>query len=180
MAEVIFETDLELDKLLVSDKKMEAKVRNIVKKVLSMARDSVRGRMKAYSSKGAYLAIRKSVYKKIIGGNLNIAPSRFRAGTRAPLPPESPRKKSNAVGGNRMPRSRRTEDLLTYYGVDRGFILRFLNAGTPGRSTNGTRNVGQIAARNWFGNMSQTELENQARKFDELMTKLIEDEFNKK
>ena len=180
MAEVKFETDLQLDKLLLSDKAMEAKVRNIVRKVLQTARNSMRTRMSGYSTKAAYLAIRKSVYKRVIGGNLNIATPRWKSGKSAPLPPESRRKKSHAVGGNRIPRSRRTEDLLTYWGADRGFIMRFLNAGTPERVDNGVRPVGKIAARNWFGRMSQDELENAAQMFDELMEKLIQEEFNKK
>ena len=185
MADVTFETDLRLDKLLVSDKAMEAKVRRIVEKVLNLARNSVRGRMKLSSTKAAYLAIRKSVYKKILGGNINIAPSRYHSDRRAPLPPVRHRletatnTKGNHRGGNRMPRSTRTEDLLTYWGVDRGFILRFLNAGTPQRNTNGTRYVGQIQGQYWFGNASQTALEDAAKAFDTLMDKLIEQEFNR-
>lgn len=179
MAEVKFETDVQLDKLLLSDKAMEAKVRNIVRKVLQTARNSMRGRLTYYGKKGANLAIRKSVYKKVLGGNVNIITPRFKSGKTAPLPPESPRKKSHAVGGNRIPRSRRTEDLLTYWGADRGFILRFLNSGTDSRY-NGYRPTGAIAPRNWFSPMSQDELENAARMFDELMEKLIQEEFNKK
>ena len=180
MAEVTFETDVRLDQLLVSDKRFEEKVRNIVRKVLDAARSSVRGRARAFSTKSAYKAVRKSVYKRILGGNINIAHARYSSGRRAPLPPESPRKKSNAVGGNRMPRSRRTENLLTYWGADRGFILRFLNAGTPNRTTNGTRNVGQIQGNYWFGSTSEADLERAAKLFDELMDKLIDEEFNRK
>ena len=76
-----------------------------------------------------------------------------------------------------MPRSRRTEDLLTYMGADRGFILRFINSGTPGRSTNGIRYVGQIAGNNWFGPMAQRELEHAAEQFDKLLDALIAKEF---
>lgn len=186
MAEVRFETDVRLDKLLLSDKAMEAKVRNIVRKVLQTARNSMRTRMSGYSTKEAYLAIRKSVYTRVLGGNLNIATPRWKSGKSAPLPPVRHRlehetnRKGNHRGGNRIKRSRRTENLLTYWGADRGFIMRFLNAGTPGRVDNGVRPVGKIAARNWFGRMSQDELENAAQMFDELMEKLIQEEFNKK
>lgn len=180
MAEVRFETDLRLDRLLVSDKRMESKVRSIVRKVLSAAVDTVRGRIRTMSGKDAYLALRKSVYKRVLGGNLNIISPHRAGGQRVPLPPESPRKRSHAVGGNRMARSRRTEDLLTYAGVDRGFILRFLNGGTPGRTSNGTRNVGQITPRNWFGSMTQQEIERQMQLFDKLMDELIQEEFNKR
>lgn len=186
MAEVKFETDLRLDKMLTSNKAMEAKVRSIVRKVLNVARNTMRTRMNGISNKAAYLAIRKSVYKKILGGNLNVITPNWPATKRAPLPPVRHKlaiytnSKGNHRGGNRMHRSRRTEDLLTYWGSDRGFILRFLNEGTPNRSTNGVRNVGQIAGNRWFSRMSQDELERTAQMFDELMDKLIKEEFNKK
>lgn len=185
-AEVKFETDLQLDKLLTTNKAMEAKVQRIVKKILGEVVGRMRGRMHGVSSKEAYRAIRKSVYKRVLGGNVNIIPPLYGAGKRAPLPPVHHRlvnetnSKGNHRGGNRIPRSRRTENLLTYWGSDRGFILRFLNEGTPNRSTNGVRNVGQIGGNRWFSRMSQDELERTAQMFDELMTKLINEEFNKK
>ena len=40
-------------------------------------------------------------------------------------------------GGNRVPRSQRTEDILTT--ADRGFILRFVNSGTIPRYSGGGR-----------------------------------------
>ena len=185
MADVRFETDLQLDKLLTTNKAMEAKVQRIVRKVLGEVVGRMRGRMQGFSTKEAYRAIRKSVYKKVLGGNVNIIPPFYGSGKRAPLPPVRHRlvtetnSKGNHRGGNRMPRSRRTEDLLTYWGSDRGFILRFLNEGTPKRSTNGIRNVGQIAGNRWFERMSQDELERTAHMFDTLMDKLINEEFNK-
>ena len=186
MAEVKFETDVRMDQMLTTNKKMEAKVRKIVEKVLIQARQGLRGRIRGVSRKEAELAIRKSLYKKVLAGNLNIITPRFKSGKTAPLPPVRHRlehetnRKGNHRGGNRIPRSRRTENLLTYWGADRGFILRFLNSGTPERDTNGIRRVGQIAARNWFGSMGQQELEQAAQMFDELMEKLINEEFNKK
>lgn len=185
MAQVTFETNAQLDKLLVSDKAMEAKVRNIVRKVLQQAREITRSRVRGVSTKQAYLAVRKSVYKKILGGNINIAPTHHRSGSRAPLPPvyhkleHTTNSKGNHRGGNRQPRSRRTEDLLTYTGVDRGFILRFLNTGTAERH-NGSRRTGSIAPRSWFGMTSQDAIEQMAGEFDRLMDELIEKEFNTK
>ena len=185
-ASITFETDLQLDKLLTTDKKMEAKVQKIVRKILGIVVARMRGQMSNVSTKEAYRAIRKSVYKKVLGGNVNIITPRWAAGKRAPLPPVRHRletetnSKGNHRGGNRIPRSRRTEDLLTYWGSDRGFIMRFLNNGTPRRDTNGVRSVGRIAGNNWFGRMSQNELERVAQQFDELMDKLINEEFNKK
>ena len=189
MAEVRFETDLQLDKLLVSDKKMEAKVRKIVEKVLYVARNSMRNRMRNLSSKEAYLAIRKSVYKKVLGGNLNIiTPTK---GAVKKVPPRA----------SKRGRLQRTEDIMSYWGAARGFLLRFWNDGTEARVTthmNGHAILrtekrkgytyksgeiggrGRIQARNWFGCMGQHEMEQAARMFDELMDKLIQKEFNSK
>jgi len=58
-------------------------------------------------------------------------------------------------GGNRVPRSARTQKMLDYGPRDRGFILRFLEGGT-GQRTAGTRNGrlhgnrGSIAPRHYF------------------------------
>lgn len=56
-------------------------------------------------------------------------------------------------GGNRRPRSARTEALQTYGPMDRGFILRFLEGGTAQRQTR-FGNRGSIAPRNIFGRVS--------------------------
>ena len=189
MAEVRFETDAKLDKLLVSNKKMEAKVRKIVEKVLNVARNSMRGRIRNMSSKEAYLAIRKSVYRKVLGGNLNIiTPTK---GAVKKVPPRA----------SRRGRLQRTEDIMSYWGASRGFLLRFWNDGTENRVVthmNGHAILrqkkvpwhtyksgeiggrGRIQARNWFGGMGQQELEQAAQMFDELMDKLIQEEFNSK
>ena len=189
MAEVRFETDAQLDKMLLSDKKMEAKVRNITRKVLNAARNAMRGRMSHISKRDAYLAIRKSVYTKVIGGNINIATPTKGAVKRVPPRPSS------------RGRTQRTEQIMSYWGSSRGFLLRFWNSGTEDRVAthmNGHRILrtqkvpwhnyksgeiggrGRIQARNWFGSMSQQELERTAQMFDELMAKIIDEEFNKK
>ena len=178
MYTIDIENNVQLDRLLITNPDMEKKVRGIVRKVIASAMGPVQAAADRQSTKQAAQAIRKAVYKKILGGNINILDSRRPAGGRAPLPPESPRKRSHAVGGNRIPRSRRTEDLLTYTGRDRAFILRFLYSGTPKRDTNGIRRVGQIAARNWFQNITHRELQAASEQFDLLLDALIQKEFN--
>ena len=178
MDTIELENNIKLDRLLTTNPEMEKKVRRIVRQVIMGAMDLVKQAADRQSTKQAAQAIRKAVYKKVLGGNLNILDGRRSAGGRAPLPPESIRKKSRAIGGNRIPRSRRTEDLLTYQGADRAFILRFLNSGTPKRDTNGIRRVGQIAARHWFEDTSHAALQHAAEQFDMLLDALIAKEFN--
>ena len=94
-----------------------------------------------------------------------------------------------------MVRSKRTQDLMSYEGADRGFILRFLNAGTEARYTGGrngrTREErdtfilnhegrsfrGSIGARNWFGPRSHQELEKAAHNIQQIVDRIVNDEF---
>lgn len=177
MAQVTIENNVKLERLLTSNPEMEKKVQKIVRKVLTVAQKSVQRTAIPLSSKEAYLGVRKAVYKKVLGGNINIISGGKSAGKRAPIPPESERKKTHDRGGNRIPRSKRTEDLQSYAGPDRSFILRFLNDGTTTR-TSRYGNRGAIAARNWFGPAATQALEQSAQMFDELITKLVEQEFN--
>lgn len=177
MAQVTIENNVKLERLLASNPEMEKKVQKIVRKVLTVAQKSVQRTAMPLSSKEAYLGVRKAVYKKVLGGNINIISGGKSAGKRAPIPPESERKKTHDRGGNRIPRSKRTEDLLSYAGPDRSFILRFMNDGTTTR-TSRYGNRGAIAARNWFGPAATQALEQSAQMFDELITKLVEQEFN--
>lgn len=182
--QIEIQNNIHLERLLTTHPEMEKKVRKIVRQVLKGAQASVAQAADLQSTKQAAQAIRKAVYKKLLGGNINVLDSRGKAGTRAPLPPvyhkleHTTNKKGNHRGGNRMPRTRRTEDLLTYAGKDRAFILRFLNSGTPNRSTNGVRNVGQIAARGWFDNASHKAIQHAAEQFELLLDELIKKEFN--
>lgn len=73
-----------------------------------------------------------------------------------------------------MPRSQRTEDLLSYYGSDRGFVLRFLNQGTKQRTDEKRKgNRGSIAGRNWFGPASQQQMEQAAGVFEQFIEQAI-------
>lgn len=173
MAQVEFQNNAHLEQLLTSNPKMEAKVRNIVRQVLKSATGKVRHSYSIQSTREAYRAIRSSVYKKVLGGNINILNSRKQA-VMGSIPPKPNRGKM--VGGNRIPRSKRTEQLLSYRGASLAFVLRFLSNGTKQRN-NGYGNRGAIAARNWFGPLAQRELEQAAEQFDQLLTQLIEKEF---
>ena len=173
----------ELESLLMSNPQMEKKVQGLIRKVLLAARKEIStaasGKIKN-DPRQAYKAVKSAVYRRILGGNVSIL-SKRRAGKRGPVPPivhkleTQVNSKGNHRGGNRMPRSRRTEDLLTYQGSDRGFILRFLNAGTEGRESR-IGNRGSIAARAFFGSSSQRAMEKAAAQLDNMIEDLIQQE----
>lgn len=126
--------------------------------------------------RNAYKAVRSSVYKQILGGQINILPSRKRG---APTKYQRPRKldqNPTQRGGNRRLRSQRTLQVESYEGVDRGFILRFQNAGTAERETRfGGR--GALRARHWFGRSSAFQLDAAATRVAEEIEALLQQEF---
>lgn len=175
----------ELERLLMSNPEMEKKVQGLIRKVLLQARKQIS--FAAYqidvmesSPRQAYKAVKSSVYRRILGGNVSILNKR-KAGKRGPVPPvvhqleTRTNSKGNHRGGNRIPRSRRTEDLLTYQGSDLGFVLRFLNAGTSIRKSH-FGNRGQISARGFFAESSQPAMEKAAEQLDVLIEELIKKE----
>ena len=123
----------------------------------------------------AYKAVRNSVYKQIFGGQINILSSSKRGNATKWVKPKKDRP-ANARGGNRRKRSKRTMQLDSYEGADRGFILRFLNAGTAERMTRyGSR--GHLAARHWFGASSAFQLDTAASRVAEEIENLLHQEF---
>ena len=172
-----------LESLMMSNPAMEKKVQGLIRKVLMTARRQVSGDIKGdikSDPRQAYKAVKSAVYRRILGGNISIL-SKKHAGKRGPVPPivhqleTRTNSKGNHRGGNRMPRSRRTEDLLTYQGADRGFVLRFLNQGTDGRESR-IGNRGAIAPRNFFATSSQKAMEQAAEQLDRLIEELIKKE----
>ena len=123
----------------------------------------------------AYKAVRNSVYKQIFGGQINILSSRHRGAATKWVKPRKERPE-NARGGNRRKRSQRTMQLDSYEGADRGFILRFQNAGTVERETRyGSR--GSLRARHWFGTSSAFQMDAAASRVAEEIENLLQQEF---
>lgn len=161
----ISSTDASVDKVI--REAVRAGLREAAKKLQGQARTGLGMRS---DPRSAYKAVRSMVYKKIRGGNVSILDPK-KAGRRV-APPQNKRPK-----GNGRPRSKRTEDLLTYYGKDRGFILRFLNNGTGDRETKDGYRRGSISARNWFGGASHAELEKMAAGLEKIMEDVISGAF---
>ena len=174
---------------------MRKRINEVIKQVLSVARRSVSQDAKTGLSmqsdpRQAYKAVRMAVYRRIFGGQLNIlSPRNKKVMGRLYEPPRHP----SRIGGNRVKRSDRTTELMSYTGSMRGFILRFLNQGTQvryagfgrnGRTeeernkfilrTGGLGNRGSITARNWFAGKSQAELEKAAQNLDILIDKIVQ------
>ena len=197
--EGIDELNRKLEQMKTQGTDFEKRLREAIRKILGAARaelrkDAADGLQMESDPRHSYKAVRYAVYKRIFGGQVNILQSR-RAGNRTNYEPERTLNVSKR-GGNRRTRSARTRDVMSYEGVDRGFILRFLNDGmtkTNPRTINftendrrkvdkwnkhpNTGNRGAIKARNWFGGASLRELEAVAGEMQELIDKVIKEEF---
>lgn len=147
--------------LFVDNPDTRKRIRKIIREELKDAAKRLREDAKYEideDPRKAFLAVKSSIYRKILGGNVSILNPR-KAGARYQL--VRPRKldqNPRQRGGNRRKRNERTNAVDSYFGKDRAFILRFVNSGTNVRHTQyGKR--GSITARNWFQNMGQKELE---------------------
>lgn len=185
-----------LDKLLASDPEMEKAIRDIIRTALKELRGELSGAAKQgldmkSDPRQAYKAIKTTVYRQVLGGNVSIL-NRRKAG--APQDTWMPSTHTGR-GGNRRKRSGRTKNLQSYWGYDRGFVLRFLNQGTGIRAikymetTNKGRtrmvsnsskygNRGSIKPRNWFGHASLEALEDEMGVITARIEELIAERFN--
>ena len=184
---VIIEQRKILESALSTNPKTQKALQKLIRKALMEVRpelvSAARGAM-ASDPRGAAHGIRTAVYKKILGGNVNILNMRKRAGT--PTSYEPPRKlQPHQRGGNRVPRGKRTDTVMHYGPHDRQWILRFINSGT-GYRTAGTRggrlsgNRGSIAARNFFGSAGTSALTKAADNLATLIDTELEAMLNKK
>lgn len=195
----------ELEAILTSNPAMEKKLQGLIRQVLNEVRRSLgEAATSAMASdmRKAYRAVRALLYKRILGGNVNILQKRRASGGGGSYTPTRTLR-SGQRGGNRRDRSERTRNLEAYYGSDRGFVLRFLNAGTEARAINftpagnrehvhrgsqggdlkkygktiNTGSRGNIRARNWFGERSHQEMEKAAadltRRIDDLIKETL-------
>ncbi len=176
-----------IEQLKTTNPGFEKRLRDVIRKVLKQARDELS--KKAESGLGmksdprhAYKAVRYAVYKRIFGGQVNILQSRK---AHSPNSYEPPRKlREGQRGGNRRLRSKRTDKVIHYEGLDRGFILRFLEGGTDVRTAKSYGPIGRgsmaswgargnIAPRSFFHNMS-SDMEQAAQQLGETLAGHVE------
>ena len=184
---IIMEQQKVLEAALSTNPKTQKALQKLIRQALMEVRpelvSAARGAMEN-DPRGAAHGIRTAVYKKILGGNINILDMRKKAGT--PTSYEPPRKlQPGQRGGNRVPRGARTDSVMHYGPHDRQWILRFINSGTKDR-TAGTRggrlsgNRGAIAPRNFFRGAGERALAQAAENLAVLIDTELEAMLNKK
>jgi len=191
------EFEQKLEQLKTTNPGFERRLRAVIRKILGHARANLQknatsGLRMESDPRHAYKAVRYAVYKRLLGGQVNILNSRKAGGETGYRPART--LTPGQRGGNR--RVRNSRNLDKYEGVDRGFILRWLNNGmtktnprviqfneNSSRKTDkwnkhpNTGNRGAIAPRNWFRGASMVELQHVSGEMQALIDKIINDEF---
>ena len=199
---IILEQQKVLESALSTNPKTQKALQKLIRKALMEARaslsDYIKTKLANNDPRGAARAVRTSVYKKILGGNINILNSRKAHGTNDYEPPRTLR--PGQRGGNRRPRSQRTNTVMHYAGEDRQFILRFVDSGTKQRAierltevkraSGGSKfvwrqdaskygNRGSIAARNFFKTGADPRLRRATEYLADLINEELEEMLNK-
>ena len=184
---VVLEQQQILEKALSTNPKTQKALQKLIDKALKDIRPEVIAAIRSSlgsDPRGAAAGLRRIVYKKVLGGNINILNRKRKAGS--PNNYEPPRTlRQGQRGGNRVPRSQRTDQVMHYGPVDRQWILRIVNSGTTNR-TAGTRNGrlhgnrGAIAARNFFGRAGTPALMKAADNLAAMIDTELENILNKK
>ena len=202
---VFIEDQRTLEAAMSTDPKVQKMLREFVRQSILEARRAVANSIHFANGdpKNTRQAINMSVYRKVLGGNINILDSRKKSGGRnayqAPKPP-----KRFGRGGNRMARSPRTQQILNYPPFEREFIMRFVDSGTKQRfvgfrnamssnrnryaavkarwdaGENRTGNRGAIASRGFFARYGERALEMAADKLAQLIESELKNTLEKK
>ena len=180
---VILQEQKALEAALSTNPKTQKALQKLVREVVLEARRNVVNNIKFDNGdpRGTRQAVRSTVYRKILGGNINILNPKKTHGKNSYCTPKTSR--GTKRGGNRMVRSPRTQQILDYSGLDREFIMRFVDSGTKQRfvgfrnamssnhnrylqtkdrwdaGVNRTGNRGAIAARGFFARYGERAME---------------------
>ena len=170
-----------LGRIMTQNPDMATAMRRAIRKELQRARKDISANAKSFMDddpRKAANAVKYAVYKAIFGGNVSILKKK-KAGARYQLiRPRKLDQNPNQRGGNRRPRVNDDRNRLeTYYGADRGFILRFLASGTVPRETR-YGNRGYIRQSNWFGTVATYAVDRAAELVADDINNIIKEETN--
>lgn len=180
------------------DSEMGKRLREAIFQELKAARNKIVESIRFDNGdpRGTAHAVKRYIAGKYLGGVVSILNGRSAKGGTANTY-EPPRKlRPGQRGGNRRPRSSRTQQILNYGPSDRDFILRFVNSGTKQRAierltevklaSGGSKykwvsnpslygNRGSIAPRNFFARYGSLAMDIAI----ENLGKMVEEEFEK-
>ena len=123
-----------LQAVMTTDPKMRKAVQQHIREALFEARREMINSANFANGdpRQSSLAIRTSVYEKVLGGQINIKKAKSEHGGGNSYTPTR-KLVAGQRGGNRRPRSERTEQINRGSPLDRQWILNILNKGTKTR-----------------------------------------------
>lgn len=175
---------------------MNKRLREFIFQELKRVRNDIAAGIKFENGdpRGTRGAVKRYIAKKYLGGVVSIMDGKA-SGSQNSY--EAPRKlRPGQRGGNRMLRSKRTDEMLHYGPDQRSFILRFLNSGTHPRYANGRNGKwskngnnrtffklqeqgdyyrGNIAPRNFMGKLGEPAMQQALTN----LSKMVDEEFDK-
>jgi len=185
-----------LQACMTVDSEMGKRLRELIFQELKRVRNDIAGGLKFANGdpRGTRGAVKRYIASKYLGGVVSILDGKT-SGRKNSY--EAPRKlRPGQRGGNRMIRSKRTDDILHYGPDERNFILRFINSGTHPRYANGRNGKwdkrggnrtffklqeqgdyyrGSIAPRNFMNTLGSPSM----RRAVENLSKMVDEEFDK-
>jgi hypothetical protein len=171
-----------IESMMTDNPELRQRLQEVIKKDIFEARQAVVRNMGTVFDNGdpagAKNAVRRVVYEKVLGGNLNIY--NMRAGTATWKVRQKERKvemNPKMRGGNRIKRSYKTIRMDGYEGKARGMILRWVDAGVNDRKTR-YGNRGGITARNFFGPLAHAALDVVSQHLSKMIEEEIGNVFN--
>lgn len=127
----------------------------------------------------AYAAVKRSLYRKVLGFNVSILNPRRGVKVMSVWRPHRKLDDNpNQRGGNRRRRSDRTNQVDGYIAAFRAFVLRFNNSGTNNRETR-FGNRGAIRTRRVFETSASFQMEGAMNDISQMIEEIMSEEFNK-
>lgn len=177
---VIVEQRRALEAALSTNPDTEKALRKVIRKVILDARKEVISDIQGKfpnDPRRFVQSVRTTVYKKVLGANINIFNNRKAHSTTSYEPPRT--LKPEKPGGNRLPRSSETQRIMSYGPLDRGFILRFQNQGTKQRKSR-YGNRGTIDGKGFFHGAGLQELTKAADNLANIIDQELSNILNKR
>ena len=184
-----------IEAMLTTNPDLKEAIQDMIRAEMAKARRRLAEDMKNAlpgSEHESWRAVRRVVYDKVLGGNLNIlnmkkGTAKWKVRQKVRKVEQNPRMR----GGNRRKRSARTIQIDGYEGSARGFILRWVDSGTHQRFIGGrnkfksnidylnrieagTGNRGRIVLRNIFAGFAEKELAIAANTIGQMIDSEIE------
>ena len=185
-----------LQACMTVDSEMGKRLRELIFQELKRVRYDIAGGLKFANGdpRGTRGAVKRYIASKYLGGVVSILDGKT-SGSKNSY--EAPRRlRPGQRGGNRMIRSKRTDDILHYGPDERSFILRYINSGTNPRYANGRNGKwnkqgnnstffklqeqgdyyrGSIAPRNFMSRLGSPSMQRAV----ENLSKMVDEEFDK-